>query len=105
MSHWAELDENNRVIRVIVGNDSEPDEGLQWIEENLGGTWVKTSYNSYGGKRFRNGVLVGDDHFRYNYASIGYVYDSEGEAFYDPNPPEDGRQYVLDRSTFLWVEI
>ena len=51
MAHWAELDSNNKVIRVLVGNNDEPDEGIGWINENLGGTWVKTSYNAnLGGK-------------------------------------------------------
>lgn len=51
MAHWAELDSNNKVIRVLVGNNDEPDEGIGWINENLGGTWVKTSYNAnFGGK-------------------------------------------------------
>ena len=37
MSYYAELDENNIVLRVIVADDPE------WIDENLGGTWVRTS--------------------------------------------------------------
>ena len=44
MSHWAEIDENNIVLRVLVGNNSEPDEGEAFMNL-LGGTWVKTSYN------------------------------------------------------------
>jgi hypothetical protein len=51
MSHWAEIDENSTVIRVTVGNNDEPDEGHQWLIDNLGGTWIKTSYNAnFGGK-------------------------------------------------------
>jgi hypothetical protein len=51
MSHWAEIDENSTVIRVTVGNNDEPDEGYQWLIDNLGGTWIKTSYNAnFGGK-------------------------------------------------------
>jgi hypothetical protein len=51
MAHWAELDENNKVLRVTVGNNNELDEGYQWLIDNLGGTWVKTSYNAnFGGK-------------------------------------------------------
>jgi hypothetical protein len=71
MSHWAELDENNKVIRVLVGdnNDSAGDEGYQWLIENLGGTWVKTSYNG---------------NIRYNYAGVGYTYDPIDDAFIAP---------------------
>ena len=33
MSHWAELDENNTVVRVLVGDNNDPngDEGYQWL--------------------------------------------------------------------------
>lgn len=71
MSHFAELDNTNTVIRVLVGdnNDSAGDEGYQWLIDNLGGTWVKTSYN---GK------------IRKNFAGIGYSYDGERDAFIAP---------------------
>lgn len=73
MSHWAELDENNKVIRVTVGDNSDPngDEGYQWLIDNLGGTWVQTSYNG---------------NFRYNYAGIGFTYDPIDDAFIAPMP-------------------
>jgi hypothetical protein len=67
MSHWAEIDENSTVIRVTVGNNDEPDEGYQWLIDNLGGTWIKTSYNAnFGGK----------------YAGIGDTWD--GTNFVSP---------------------
>jgi hypothetical protein len=73
MSHWAELDENNIVIRVLVGDNNDPagDEGYQWLIDNLGGTWVKTSYNG---------------NFRKNYAGKGYTYDANRDAFITPEP-------------------
>ena len=76
MSHWAELDENNVVLRVLVGDNNDPagDEGYQWLIDNLGGTWVKTSYNAV-----TNG-------FRKNYAGIGYLYDPILDAFIPPQP-------------------
>ncbi len=70
MSHWAELDENNVVIRVLVGDNNEPDEGQSFME-SLGGTWVKTSYN---------GTI------RYNFASVGSTYDPIDDAFIAPMP-------------------
>jgi hypothetical protein len=81
MSHWAELDDNNKVIRVTVGDNNDPagDEGYQWLIDNLGGTWVKTSYNAA-----TNG-------FRYNFAGIGYTYDPIDDAFIAPMP-ECGHQ-------------
>jgi hypothetical protein len=72
MAHWAEVDENNIVLRVTVGSNEDPDEGYQWLLDNLGGTWIKTSYNAT---------------IRKNFASIGYKYDSERDAFIPPMPP------------------
>ena len=73
MSHWAEIDSENKVIRVLVGDNNDPagDEGYQWLIDNLGGTWVKTSYN---------GTI------RYNYAGVGYTYDPIDDAFIPPVP-------------------
>lgn len=73
MSHFAELDDNNKVIRVLVGDNNEPDEGYQWLLDNLGGTWVKTSYNA---------------NIRYNFAGIGFTYDPIDDAFIAPMPCE-----------------
>jgi hypothetical protein len=74
MAHWAEIDENNTVLRVLVGDNNDPagDEGYQWLLDNLGGTWLKTSYNAK-----TNG-------FRKNFAGIGYTYDPIEDVF---NPP------------------
>ena len=44
MSHWAEINEQGLVLRVLVGDNNEPDEGQAFME-SLGGTWVKSSYN------------------------------------------------------------
>lgn len=73
MSHWAELDNNNKVLRVTVGDNNDPngDEGYQWLIDNLGGTWVKTSYNG---------------NIRYNFAGIGHTYDPVDDAFIAPIP-------------------
>ena len=105
MSHWAEIDENNIVLRVLVGNNSEPDEGEAFMN-SLGGTWVKTSYNG---------------NIRKNYAGIGMSYDAERDAFIAPKPfdswildeetcrweapvayPTDGIMYVWDEATTNW---
>ena len=84
MSHVAELDENNVVLRVAVGNNDLPDEGYSWFVENLGGTWVKTSFN---GK------------IRKNFAGVGYTYDKERDAFIAPKPFES---WALDEETARW---
>lgn len=89
MSHWAELDKDNIVIRVTVGDNNDPngDEGYQWLIDNLGGTWMKTSYNG---------------NIRKNYAGIGYSYDEELDAFI---PPKPAGNFVLNEDTCQWEEV
>ena len=85
MSSWAELDSNNKVIRVTVGDNNEPDEGYQWLIDNLGGTWIKTSYNS---------------RIRKNYAAVGMTYDLARDAFI---PPQCHETALLDEETCHWI--
>ena len=87
MSSWAELDADNKVIRVTVGDNNDPngDEGYQWLLDNLGGTWVKTSYNG---------------NIRKNYAGIGYTYDAVRDAFIAPKPDN---ATGLDENTCRWI--
>lgn len=111
MSHWAELDENNIVIRVTVGDNDDPngDEGYEWLIDNLGGRWAKTSYN---GK------------IRGRFAGIGYTYDKQRDVFIAPQPfpswilnentteweapipmPTDGGIWQWDEETLSWKEM
>lgn len=71
MSHWAELDDNNVVLRITVGDNNDPagDEGYQWLIDNLGGRWIKTSYNAT---------------IRGKYAAIGDIYDEAIDEFVTP---------------------
>lgn len=87
MAHWAELDENNVVLRVTVGDNDDPagDEGYQWLIDNLGGTWVKTSYNG---------------NIRKNFAGIGFTYDPVKDVFIEPKP--DGIGWTLNEETCKW---
>ena len=106
MSHWAELDENNVVIRVLVGDNNEADEGYQWLIDNLGGTWIQTSYNN---------------RIRGTYAGIGYSYNADEDIFITPQPypswlrvgsfweaptpmPSDG-MYSWNEEDLAWEEI
>jgi hypothetical protein len=95
MAHWAELNENNIVLRVTVGDNNEPDEGYQWLIDNLGGTWIKTSYNTLGGVH-----ALGDEPLRKNFAGKGYTYDANRDAFIRPKP--EGIGWVLNEDTCLW---
>lgn len=71
MAHWAEIDENNIVLRVTVGDNNDPagDEGYQWLIDNLGGRWIKTSYNAT---------------IRGKFAGIGDLYDEVNDVFVIP---------------------
>jgi len=107
MSHWAEVDENNIVLRVTVGDNNDPagDEGYQWLIDNLGGKWIKTSYNAVGGKRRDpiTGEITNDIGFRKNYAGIGYLYDPIRDALIPPKPTEG--EWQLNEDTCLWEPI
>lgn len=94
MAHWAQIDENNTVIQVTVGSNDDPDEGYQWLIDNLGGRWIKTSYNTVGGVH-----LTGGTPLRMNYAGIGFTYDETRDAFI---PPQPDPTWVLDENTCLW---
>ena len=87
MAHWAELDENNVVLRVTVGDNNDPngDEGYQWLIDNLGGRWVKTSYNN---------------NIRVRYAGISMSYNEELDAFILPKCHSEA---TLDEVTCDWV--
>ena len=89
MSHFAEINFENKVIRVLVGDNNDPagDEGYQWLLDNLGGTWIKTSYNG---------------NIRFNYAGIGMFYDEAREAFIAPKANCHDEE-TLDESTCRWT--
>jgi len=87
MSHFAEINSQNKVIRVLVGDNNDPagDEGYQWLLDNLGGTWIKTSYNN---------------NIRFNFAGIGYSYDEARDAFIAPEPEGN---IGFDEATCQWI--
>ena len=88
MAHWAEIDSDNKVIRVTVGDNNDPngDEGYQWLIDNLGGRWIKTSYNG---------------NIRKNFAGVGFIYDEVRDAFIPPKP-EYGEGWILNPETCKW---
>jgi hypothetical protein len=128
MAHYAEIDENNVVLRVIVvHNNEEPTEeaGAMFCRNLLGGTWIKTSYNTQGGVHIGpDGQPDGGVPLRKNYAGIDYTYDLQRDAFIPPQPyaswaldeetclwnppvpmPTDGKIYVWSEETTNWVEL
>jgi hypothetical protein len=85
MAHYAKV-ENGVVTEVIVAE--------QDFVNTLNGTWVQTSYNTYGGAHTDGGTPL-----RKNYAGIGYTYDSTRDAFI---PPQPYASWTLNETTCLW---
>lgn len=94
MAHWARIDENNIVIGVSVGSNEDLDEGYQWLIDNIGGTWIKTSYNTAQGKHALGGTPL-----RGNYAGIGYTYHEDIDAFM---PPKEYPSWIIDTENYIW---
>lgn len=94
MAHFAEIDENNIVTRVLVVDDLHEADGQNYLanELGLGGTWIKTSYNTIGGVHTNGGTPLNK-----NYAGIGYTWD--GTGFFAPQPFPS---WTLDKTTYLW---
>lgn len=101
MAIWAKIDENNLVIQVTEVDDNSADGGHQWLVDNFEGTWLETSYDTRGGVHYTNEEQSEDQSraLRFNYAGIGYAYDSTRNAFIPPAPYPS---WVLDETTCLW---
>lgn len=93
MAHFAQLNETNKVIQVIVVNNDvlldnnieSEEKGIAFCQSLFGGTWIQTSYNAT---------------IRKNYAGIGYTYDSIRDAFI---PPKVYASWILDENTCQWI--
>ena len=118
MAHFAEIDTDNIVRRVIVvaDEDTADDDGNEvdaigeaFCHDLLGGTWRRTSYNN---------------NYRVRYAGIGYTFDAGRDAFIAPPPfpswvlnetttewepptpyPDADKHYVWDEDTTSWIEV
>ena len=116
MAHFAQLDGNNVVTKVIVVANKDTSDangvekesiGIAFCERLFGGTWKQTSYNG---------------NIRKNYAGIGYTYNADIDAFVPPKPfaswtlnndtaqweaptpmPTDGQMYTWNEATTSWV--
>ena len=116
MAHFAQLDSNNIVLRVLVLDNSvmENSQG-QRVEQigvdflqNLYGTdtfWKQTSYNTRGGIYYIPDTNTPDPDqskaLRANYAGIGYIFDAANNVFYSPKPEGDG--WTISAPTWIWV--
>jgi len=96
MAHFAELDSDNTVLRVLVvrnkdmedSNGVEQEEiGISFLQNLFGGTWKQTSYNTIANVRYGNdGKPNGETPFRGNFAGIGTIYDPVNDVFITPQP-------------------
>lgn len=89
MGNFAKV-KDGKVVNVIV---AEP-EFFETFIDTSPGTWIQTSYNTYGNQHRLGGIPV-----RGNYAGIGYTYDATNDVFIEPKPFSS---WVLDESTWLW---
>jgi hypothetical protein len=105
MAHFAKIDSNNIVTKVIVAEQDFINSGA--VGDSF--LWVQTSYNG---------------NFRKNYAAVGDTYDKTKDAFIAPKPypswtlvedtcqwkapsamPDDGKMYNWNEDTTSWKEI
>lgn len=89
MTHFARV-QDGIVTEVIVIEQEMIDTGLWGPPEE----WIQTSYNTRGGVHRSGGTPL-----RKNYAGVGYIYDSELDAFI---PPKLFASWVLDEDTCQW---
>ncbi len=111
MAHFAKV-KDGIVTKVIVAEQ----EFIDNVVETEAGTWVQTSYNTYGGVHSLGGTPL-----RKNYAGIGFTYDEDKDAFIAPKPfnswtlnettclweapvayPDDGERYTWNEETTSW---
>ena len=117
MAHFAQLDDQNIVLQVIVIHNNEclndagietEAKGIEFCNSLIPGNWVQTSYNAT---------------IRKNYAAIGFTYDKERDAFIAPKPfnswilneencqwkapvpyPNDQKSYAWNEELLQWIE-
>jgi hypothetical protein len=119
MAHFANIGDDNIVVRVIVidnenAEDPAPEnsekQGQDFIKNvlNLSGNWKQCSYNSK---------------FRKQYPGVGFSYDSENDVFISPQPhpswsldsnydwqppspkPEEEGQWEWDEDSLSWTDV
>ena len=93
MAHFARVEDGIVTEVLVVGNDQEH-RGQEFLANDLGlgGTWIKTSYNTIG-----NVHTAGGTPLHKNYAGIGYHWD--GVGFYAPQPYPS---WALNQETYIW---
>ena len=90
MAHFAQIDETNTVVQVIVAEQDFINSGAVGDPTK----WIQTSYNTQGGIHTQGGTPL-----RKNYAGVGYTYDLSRDAFI---PPQSFPSWLLDEESCLW---
>lgn len=108
MAHFAQISSENKVVRVLVVDNSQEHRGQDFLSSDLGlgGRWIQTSYNG---------------NFRKQYAGVGYTYDETNDVFISPQPypswtldanfdwqppvPKPEGYYRWDEESLQWVGI
>ena len=112
MGYFAKLDENNNVIDVVSVNndifnidDIENEEiGINFLISIFNHPyWKQTSYNTRGGVHYlpnsNTPSLTQEKAIRWNYASIGNIYDTLKDIFIHKKPYES---WYLNEQTYMW---
>ena len=111
MAHFAKLDDNNKVLTVVVVSDSDaPTEaaGQSYLQNIFGwdaNKWKQTSYNTHGGIHYvedENGQTASANQgkaLRANFAAIGYTYDPANDIFHKDQPHAS---WTLNTTSGLW---
>lgn len=98
MAHFAQVNDSNKVVQVIVADQ----EFIDSLAVQEGFQWIQTSYNTRGGVHIdpETGVESQERALRKNYAGIGHTYDEQRDAFI---PPKKYDSWVLNEQTCLYV--
>ena len=114
MAHFAKVNQG-LVVEVIVAEQ----DYINNMVDTSPGTWIQTSYNTYGGVHSDAGTPL-----RKNFAGVGNIYDADRDAFYESKPypswtldgdtclweapeslPDDDKDYMWNEETKKWVEV
>ena len=123
MAHWAKV--NNGIVQQVIVAEAE---FFETFVDETPGEWIQTSYNTRRGVHYEpNSDTPSQDQskaLRKNYAGVGYTYDRDRDAFYEPQPypswtlnedtclweapvamPTDGKRYIWNEDTTNWTEV
>lgn len=110
MAHFAEINDNNIVERVVVVPNDQEHRGEEYLNEiGLKGRWIQTSYNNNIRKMFAgigDEYLESEDSFRSAKPHTSWTWNAEGWLWEPPTPyPNDEQDYEWDEESISWKLI